>query len=50
MQVAIPQILWHDEQTKIMSVDFYPNSIQYMITASYTTENDSGLRFWELKR
>jgi hypothetical protein len=49
MQVDIPQILWHDEQNKIMSIDFYPNSVKYFVTSSFQTENDSGLRFWELK-
>ena len=49
MQVDIPQILWHDEQNKIMSIDFYPNSIKYFVTSSYNTEGDSGIRFWELK-
>ena len=48
MQVDIPQILWHDEQNKIMSVDFYPNSGRYFCTASYSTDSDSGIRFWEL--
>jgi chromatin assembly factor 1 subunit B len=49
MQADIPQILWHDEQNKIMSIDFYPNSIKYFVTSSFTTESDSGIRFWELK-
>ena len=49
MQVDIPQILWHDEQNKIMSIDFYPNSLKYFVTSSYNSEGDSGIRFWELK-
>ena len=49
MQADIPQILWHDEQNKIMSIDFYPNSIKYFVTSSFNTESDSGIRFWELK-
>ena len=48
MQVDIPQILWHDEQNKIMSIDFYPDSAKYFVTASFNTEGDSGIRFWEL--
>ena len=48
MQVEIPQILWHDEQNKIMSMDVYPNSAKYFVTASFNTEGDSGIRFWEL--
>ena len=49
MQVEIPPILWHDEQNKIMSIDFYPNSDRYFVTSSYVTDDDSGLRFWEMK-
>lgn len=49
MQVDIPQILWHCEQNKIMSIDFYPNSDKYFATASYVTEDDAGIRFWELR-
>lgn len=48
MQVEIPQICWHDETARIMSIDFYPNS-DYLITASMTNENDPGIRFWHLK-
>ena len=49
MQVEIPQILWHDEQNKIMSLDVYPNSAKYFVTSSFNSENDSGIRFWELQ-
>jgi chromatin assembly factor 1 subunit B len=48
MQVEVPQICWHDETARIMSLDFYPNS-DYLVTASMSTENDSGIRFWQLK-
>lgn len=47
MQVEVPQICWHDETSRIMSIDYYPNS-SYIITSSMTTENDTGLRFWQL--
>ena len=47
MQVDVPQISWHDESARIMSVDFYPNSM-YFITTSQSTEYDTGLRFWKL--
>jgi len=49
MQIDIPQILWHDEQNKIMSIDFYPNSDRYFVTSSFVTDGDSGIRFWEMK-
>lgn len=46
--MEIPQILWHDEQSKIMSLDFYPNSSRYFVTASFHKDGDSGIRFWDL--
>jgi hypothetical protein len=48
MQIDIPQIYWHDQQSKLMSVDVYPNG-PYFVTASYVTFEDSGIKFWELK-
>ena len=49
MQIDIPQILWHDQQNKLMSLDVYPNG-RYFVTASYVTFEDSGIKFWELKK
>ena len=49
MQIDIPQILWHDQQNKLMSVDVYPNG-RYFVTSSYVTFEDSGIKFWELKK
>lgn len=46
-EVSVPQIGWHDETSRIMAIDFYPNS-QYLVTASMTTQNDPGIRFWHL--
>lgn len=43
MQVEVPQILWHDNSARIMSIDFYPNS-NYMISGSVMSEEDTGLR------
>lgn len=43
MQVDIPQIFWHDDSARIMSIDFYPNS-NYFITASLSSDEDTGLR------
>ena len=48
MLADIPQISWHDENNKIMSIDFYPNSVKYFVTSSFNTGEDSGIRFWEL--
>jgi hypothetical protein len=47
MIVEVPQICWHDESARIMSIDFFPNS-DYIVTASMNTENDPGIRFWSL--
>lgn len=49
MQIDIPQILWHDQQNKLMAVDVYPNG-PYFVTASYVTFEDSGIKFWQLKK
>jgi len=46
--VDVPQILWHDNSARIMSLDFYPNS-NYLITGSVYSGEDNGIRFWELK-
>ena len=43
MQVEVPQIFWHYDSARIMSIDFYPNS-NYLITASQASEDDTGLR------
>lgn len=47
MLVDVPQICWHDESSRIMSLDFFPNS-SYLVTSSMTNENDPGIRFWNL--
>ena len=49
MQADIPQISWHDERNKIMSIDVYPNSHQFFVTSSFVTDEDSGIKFWELR-
>ena len=43
MQVEIPQILWHDNSARIMTIDFYPNS-NYLVTGSVFSEDDTGIR------
>lgn len=43
MIVDVPQILWHDNSARIMSLDIYPNS-NYMITGSVMSEEDTGIR------
>lgn len=43
MQVEIPQIYWHDNSARIMSIDVYPNS-NFFVTASVVSDDDSGIR------
>lgn len=50
MQSDIPQISWHDQRNKIMSCDFYPNSDRFFVTSSFSTEDDSGIKFWEMPK
>ena len=47
MQVDVPQICWHEESARIMSLDFYPNS-RCFVTSSQVNEFDTGIRFWKL--
>ena len=32
-----------------MSMDVYPNG-RYFVTSSYVTHEDSGIKFWEVKK
>lgn len=48
MQIDIPQILWHDDQNKLIALDVYPNG-PYLVTASFVTSEDSGIKFWQVK-
>jgi hypothetical protein len=43
MIVDVPQILWHDNSARVMSLDFYPNS-NYLITGSVMSDEDTGIR------
>ena len=43
MFVDVPQILWHDNSARIMSIDFYPNS-NYLVTGSVMSDEDTGIR------
>lgn len=49
MKIDIPQILWHDQQNKLMAIDVYPND-RYLVTASFVTSEDSGIKFWEIQK
>ena len=43
MQIETPQIYWHDNSARIMSIDVYPNS-NFFITTSVVSEEDTGIR------
>ena len=43
MIVDVPQILWHDNSARVMSLDFYPNS-NYLVTGSVMSDEDTGIR------
>jgi len=43
MQVDVPQILWHDNSARVMSLDFYPNS-NFLVTGSVMSDEDTGIR------
>lgn len=43
MQVEVPQIYWHDNSARIMSIDIYPNS-NYLVTGSILSDEDTGIR------
>ena len=47
MQVEVPQICWHDETARILSIDAYPNS-DHIVTSSQYSGEDSGIRLWRL--
>jgi hypothetical protein len=44
MQVEIPQIYWHDNSERIMSVDVYPNSNYFITTSVIGGGDDTGIR------
>jgi hypothetical protein len=41
MRIEIPQIYWHGDRERIMSIDFYPNS-NILVTCGAEVEN----RMW----
>ena len=43
MIVDVPQILWHDNSARVMSLDFFPNS-NYLVTGSVQSDEDTGIR------
>ena len=47
MRIEIPQIFWHGNRDRIMSIDFYPNS-NYLVTCGAEIEEKSYVKLWEI--
>lgn len=47
MKVEIPQIYWHGDRNRIMSLDFYPNS-NLLVTCGSDNEDKQFIKFWEV--
>ena len=47
MKVEIPQIHWHGDRDRIMSIDFYPNS-NILVTAGGESEEKHFIKIWEI--
>ena len=48
MHVEIPQIFWHGNRDRIMSIDFYPNS-NYLVTSGAESENKMYVKLWRIE-
>ena len=33
-----------------MSIDWYPNDEEHFVTSSFSTEDDSGIKFWQFRK
>ena len=47
MQIDIPQIFWHGNRNRVMSIEFYPNT-NYLVTCGAENESKMYLKFWEI--
>ena len=48
MRIEIPQIFWHGNRDRIMSIDFYPNS-NLLITSGAESENKMFVKLWRIE-
>ena len=48
MRVEIPQIFWHGNRDRIMSIDFYPNT-NYLVTSGAESENKMYVKLWRIE-
>ena len=49
MRIEIPQIFWHGNRDRIMSIDFYPNS-NYLVTSGAESENKMFVKLWRIEQ
>ena len=49
MKLEIPEIFWHGNRERIMSIDFYPNS-DYLVTAGPEDEEHLYLKVSALRK
>ena len=47
MRIEIPQIFWHGNRDRIMSIDFYPNT-NLLITSGAESENKMFVKLWRI--
>ncbi|MCQ2820079.1 MAG: hypothetical protein MJ252_22670, partial [archaeon] len=47
MKVEIPQIYWHGDRDRIMSIDFYPHT-NYLVTCGLEAEDKMYIKLWEI--
>ena len=48
MRIEIPQIFWHGNRDRIMSIDFYPNS-NFLVTSGAESENKMYVKLWRIE-
>ena len=49
MRIEIPQIFWHGNRDRIMSIDFYPNT-NLLITSGAESENKMFVKLWRIEQ
>ena len=48
MRIEIPQIFWHGNRDRIMTIDFYPNT-NLLITSGAESENKMFVKLWRIE-
>ena len=47
MKVEIPEIFWHGDRDRIMSIDFYPNT-NFLVTCGAESEDKMYIKLWQI--